>query len=98
MRDTASVVSVVNPIEAVSWNCDMSISFTPGGADGWISTGKAASSMAFQIGANCGSVRCWPDTFANTITPQAPALRARSNSFSAACGYCQGSDAKNWMR
>ncbi len=64
----------------------------------WSSTGNAASSMALQIGSNIGSVRCWPETLASTITPQAPAFLARSSSLSAVSGYCQGSEQKNWMR
>ncbi len=38
-----------SPIEAVSWNCVMPISLTPGGAVGWTSTGSFASSIACQI-------------------------------------------------
>jgi hypothetical protein len=76
----------------------MSISGVPGGSVGCTSTGRPRRSISCQIGAKAASVSERPATLANTMTPTAPALQARSSSPSAWSGYSQGSDAIQRMR
>src|SRR5882724_7824659 len=97
-RATASEVSKVKPIGAVSWNSCRPSSAAPGGAVGCTSTGSPRRSISFQILANIGSVSVLPPMLASTTAPTAPASQARFNSWRANASCCQGSDANQRMR